>query len=71
MIVFYLLITDCVAFFFSAYRKVLFDSIDDTDITLTSTNDELLVKTLLYGSISYSIEFNSKILNAVRIFVIT
>ena len=57
--------------FFSAHRKVLFDSIDDTDIKLTTTNDELLVKTLLYGSTSYSTESNAKILNAIITFVIT
>ena len=57
--------------FFSAYRKVLFDSLKNIGITLTAMNDESKLKTLLYGSTNFSSEINSSLINALIKFIIS
>ena len=55
---------------FTAHRKILYDSLDNIDVSLTTMNDESLVKCLLYGLPSFSTETNAKVLKALISFII-
>ena len=57
--------------FFSAERKVLFDSLSNIDVTLTTMNDEKLKTVLLYGNTLFSTEVNSEIIKALIKFLIS
>ena len=55
---------------FTAHRKILYDSLDNIDVSLTTMNDESLVKCLLYGITTFSTETNAKVLKALISFII-
>ena len=56
--------------FFSAERKVLFDSLSNIDVTLTTMNDDKLKTILLYGSTLFSTEVNSEIIKVLVKFIL-
>ena len=57
--------------FFSAERKVLFDSLSNIDVTLTTMNHDKLKTILLYGSTLFSTEVNSEIIKVLVKFILS